>query len=180
VAWYGWLAAMVGFGGVLVTTHPSVGDFNLGYVAALVAAVSQAGTVIATRMLTGRDKPETIMFYVVLLAALMWVGPGLAFWQTPVAWQSPALVAIAICGPCAQYLFILAFRAGEASALAPYDYLRLVFNGAVGAMLFNEVPDPWTLVGGAMIVLSSIVILLINKTKSVVARQASGEPNQSR
>jgi drug/metabolite transporter (DMT)-like permease len=176
----GWLAAIVGFVGVLVATHPSAGDFNLGYVAALITSLLQAAIVVTTRMLTGRDSPETIMFYVVLIAVLVWAGPGIASWQAPVAWQWPALFAIGLCGPCAQYLFVLAYRAGEASALAPYDYLRLIFNGAVGAILFSEFPDRWTFVGGLLIVLSSIVILISNEAKGSASARMAHQRKQSR
>jgi drug/metabolite transporter (DMT)-like permease len=179
-AWYGWLAAIVGFVGVLVTTHPSVGEFNLGYVAALITALLQAAIVVTTRMLTGRDTPETIMFYVVLIAVLLWAGPGIAYWQAPAPWQWPSLIAIGLCGPCAQYLFVLAYRAGEASAVAPYDYLRLIFNGAAGAILFRELPDRWAFVGGLLIVLSSIAILAANEAKSSAGLRAAHERKQSR
>ena len=50
------------------------------------------------------------------------------------------------------------FRAGEASAVAPFDYLRLLFAGMVGIPLFSEYPDLWT-VGGAVVVVASTIYI---------------------
>jgi drug/metabolite transporter (DMT)-like permease len=157
VSWQRWLAAVSGFGGVLLILRPG-SELELAYAAPLVVAVLHASTIITTRMLAGRDSPETIMAYVVLIAGAVWVLPGLASWQTPTPSEWPFLLAIGICGSAAQYLFILAYRRGEASALAPFDYLRLVFNTTAGILIFNEVPDLWVSAGAVLILASAVVI----------------------
>jgi drug/metabolite transporter (DMT)-like permease len=68
------------------------------------------------------------------------------------------LVAIGAVGALSQYWWILAFRAGEASAVAPFDYSRLLFSALFGLAFFAEVPDAWTLAGAALIVASTIYI----------------------
>ena len=47
---------------------------------------------------------------------------------------------------------------GEASAIAPFDYSRLLFTGIIGLAFFSEVPDSWTVAGAALIVASTIYI----------------------
>jgi drug/metabolite transporter (DMT)-like permease len=68
------------------------------------------------------------------------------------------LTGVGLVGALSQYLWILAFRAGEASAVAPFDYLRLLFAGMIGLVLFQELPDSWTIGGAAVIVASTVYI----------------------
>jgi drug/metabolite transporter (DMT)-like permease len=42
--------------------------------------------------------------------------------------------------------------------MAPIDYIRLVFTAAAGYVLFNEVPTIWTLIGAAVVVVSTLFI----------------------
>ena len=57
-----------------------------------------------------------------------------------------------------QYCGLRAFRAAEASAVVPFDYLRLIFAIAIGFMVFGEIPDRWTLVGAAVLIASTLYI----------------------
>jgi drug/metabolite transporter (DMT)-like permease len=43
--------------------------------------------------------------------------------------------------------------------VAPVDFLRLPFVAIFGLVLFAEVPDAWTLAGGAIIALASVYIV---------------------
>ena len=62
------------------------------------------------------------------------------------------MVAIGLLGIGSQSLAIRAFRAGEASFVAPFEYSRLLFAAALGFFLFAETPDPWSYLGAAIIV----------------------------
>ena len=68
-----------------------------------------------------------------------------------------ALVS-AVLGVAGQGCAIRAYRAGEASLVAPFDYARLVFATGLGFLLFGDLPDRWTLAGAAVIVASSVYI----------------------
>ena len=53
---------------------------------------------------------------------------------------------------------IQAYRYGEASFLAPLAYTRIILIAAAGYLLFDEIPDAWTIAGGAVIVASALYI----------------------
>jgi drug/metabolite transporter (DMT)-like permease len=44
-----------------------------------------------------------------------------------------------------------ALAAGEASVVMPFDYLRLPFAAILGFLLYLEVPDAPTIIGGVVI-----------------------------
>ncbi len=58
-----------------------------------------------------------------------------------------------------QYINILALRAGEASALAPLDFTRLVFAGVLGLAMFGEQPSGRVFLGAAVIVGAALYTL---------------------
>ncbi len=96
-------------------------------------------------------------FWITTLGSLV---PGLLVWQTPTAWQTLWLVVIGFIGPMGQYVAIRSFRLGEASALAPVDYARLLFAVAAGYFVFAELPDRYTVLGAAIIVISTLYITI--------------------
>jgi drug/metabolite transporter (DMT)-like permease len=51
-----------------------------------------------------------------------------------------------------------AFAAAEASAVVPYDFVRLPVVALIGFVAFAEVPDLWTWIGAAVIAGSSVYI----------------------
>ena len=50
---------------------------------------------------------------------------------------------------------ILAYRAGEAAAIAPLDYVRLLYAVFLGLLLFGDWPSPYLYVGAAIIIAAS-------------------------
>lgn len=61
-------------------------------------------------------------------------------------------------GGASQACLVAAYRTGEATAVAPFDYTRLLFATVLGLILFGEVPDGWTVAGAAIIVASTTYI----------------------
>jgi drug/metabolite transporter (DMT)-like permease len=68
------------------------------------------------------------------------------------------LALMATFGVAAQGAYIRALAVAEASELAPYGFLRLLFAALAGFLFFSEVPDFWTVVGGTVIVASTLYI----------------------
>ena len=66
------------------------------------------------------------------------------------------LVMIGVFGSVAQYLFTRACHIGEAAALAPLEFSRLLIAAAVGYFVFLEVPGLLTLVGAFIVIASTV------------------------
>jgi len=63
-----------------------------------------------------------------------------------------------VIGVTSQAAIVRAYRIAEATAVAPYDYARLLFATGFGIVLFAEFPDVWTMVGAGIIVASTVYI----------------------
>ena len=59
---------------------------------------------------------------------------------------------IALSATVGQYFWVQAFKAGEMSAVAPFEYLRLPFAVFVGWLIWGETPVIWTYVGAAIVI----------------------------
>ena len=61
----------------------------------------------------------------------------------------------------------------DASAVIPFDYMRLPFVAVIGYFAFDEVPDLWTWIGAGVIAASAIYIAR-REARVARVRQASG------
>ncbi len=76
-----------------------------------------------------------------------------------VGWHRGLAAGVGGLGSLGQYLYIRAYRAGDASAVAPFNFLQLPFAAALGFVLFAEELSVATLIGGTLIVVSVLYIM---------------------
>ena len=146
-----WAAVGVGFLGVLIVLRPT-GAVELGALAGVLGAASYAAMLVNVRWLSRGMDANTLYLWGVTLLALFSLPPALVFWTMPSGHDWLVLGGIGVLGATSQYTAVRAYAVGEASAIAPTDYLKLVFALAGGALLFGERPDGWTLMGAGLIV----------------------------
>ena len=63
-----------------------------------------------------------------------------------------------ICGSVANLLLTQSYRLAEASLVTPIKYLSLVFAIVFGFLIWSEIPKILTLLGAALVILSSLII----------------------
>ena len=67
-------------------------------------------------------------------------------------------VGIALSATVGQYFWVQAFKSGEMSAVAPFEYMRLPFAVFVGWLIWGEMPVIWTYVGASIVIGSALYI----------------------
>ena len=156
-----WLAILVGLGGVLVVLRPTgSGVLTLGGLAVLASALGYAVSAITLRIVGRTDSTESQVFWLMACVAL---GAGLLAapdW-VPVRLRADGwiLLGVAVTGFVGQLAITEAFRRGEASAIAPFEYSALAWALAIDWIVWRVSPDAWTLVGAAIIVGSGIYLV---------------------
>ena len=154
-----WTATGVGFIGVLIMLRPG-GSMELAALVAIVGAFLVAAVSVLIKQLTVTEKPTTLLFYFGIVSTTVALGPALLVW-TPPTWQELLMMAaVGACGASAQTCMIRGFAVGEATAVVPFDYARLIFAGLFGFFIFTEVPDLWTVAGALLLVGSTLYIAL--------------------
>lgn len=160
VGWRRWTAVMVGFVGVLCIVKPTPAAFNAWALFGLGAALFGAFREIVTRRLDPALPSMVVAFISVVALTLVGCGVGITERWLAMGMREISYLAIAACFfSLAVYLAVLAFRAVDISAVAPFRYTFLVWAGIAGYIFFNEVPDRWSIAGAVLIVGSGLYTL---------------------
>jgi drug/metabolite transporter (DMT)-like permease len=160
VRWRRWTATAVGFAGVLIIMRPGTQSFQPAALVALLGSFLVADVIVLVKKLSATERNVTILFYFAVITAIVAAVPALFVWQTPTRYELGLLVLVGIAATLGQACSLRAYRAGEATAVVPFDYARLVFAAAYGYLFFAEVPDMWTWIGAAVLVASTLYIAL--------------------
>ena len=156
-----WRATAIGFAGVLIIVRPGFQEVGLATVAVIGAAVLYAGSNICVKIMMRTDTPAQAAIAVNLLVLPLSLAIALPGWVTPNAAQAVLLFGVGISGTLGIYLIARAYNAAEASAVVPYDFLRLPLTTAAAFALFAETPDIWTWLGALVIFASSYALVRI-------------------
>jgi len=160
-----WIAIVVGLAGVLVVLRPEGGGFlTLGGLAILGSAVCYAISAIAARILARTDNTQQMMFWLMLLMALGATALAAPEWVSVDRGHLWLLCALAVSGFFGQLAITEAFSHGEASVVAPFEYSALAWGVAIDWLLWQTLPDSYTLVGAAIIIGSGLYLIRHEKT----------------
>jgi drug/metabolite transporter (DMT)-like permease len=158
VRWRRWAATAVGFIGVVIVARPGSEVFDPAMLVALAGSFLIADVAVLVKKLSQSDRNVTILFYYGSITTVIAAVPAYFVWLTPMGTEWLQLIFIGISASFGQYCTLRALRVGEASAVMPFDYTRLVFAGLFGYVFFAETPDSWTLVGVSILVASTLYI----------------------
>jgi drug/metabolite transporter (DMT)-like permease len=156
-------ATVVGFLGVLVMVRPGVGGgFVMGLPAAAMLASSLlfAMTIIGMKVMTRDHRPLVLLVWSASLGLIFSLPGAFLSWRWPTPADFALLCLMGVIGICNQGFYIKAMESGDAAAMAPMEYIRLVFTAGAGFLLFNEVPSVWTIAGALVVVVSTLIITL--------------------
>jgi len=155
-----WIAIGVGMLGVLVVLRPTgTGMFTLAGGAVLLAAASYAVSAITVRIVNRTDSLDSQLFWLMALVAIGAGAMALPHWVPVRMEHAWILCGIAVTGFLGQLSITQAFRHGEASAIAPFEYSALAWGLAIDWLLWRTLPDGWMLAGAAIIVGSGIYLV---------------------
>ena len=168
-----WLAVIAGFIGVLLIARPEVDGWDIGVIAAAGSALTGALVAIWLRKLSSSEKSGSIGIYynnlgsLVCLAWVLWSG-----WLIPRGADLWLFLGFGIGCGMQQWLLTVSFRYAEASLLAPFEYLAMVFAAIVGFVFWGEVPVLTTWIGGAIIAASGLFIFMRRQKRKPSTRPA--------
>lgn len=153
-----WIAALIGFIGVLLIIRPGADSFEPASLFAVLATIGFAGRDLGTRAApSGLSAIQLGVYgFLMLLIAGVVAFFGTYQWIAITFNQAGHLVLIAVVGVIAYMALTSAMRSGAIGLVAPFRYTRLLFALTLGALVFSEVPDLLMLVGCLLIVSSGL------------------------
>lgn len=153
-----WIGLAVGFAGTVIILRPGFAEINVGALLVLVSAVFIAWSAIIVKIVARHDPPDTIAFYQLVYMLPLSLVPAAFLWRWPTVEQWLWAAAVGVLSTFAQRALTRSYAAADASAVAPFDFLRLPFAAVLGFAAFLELPDLWTLAGGLIIFVASIQV----------------------
>ncbi|MCO5092119.1 DMT family transporter [Bosea sp. (in: a-proteobacteria)] len=183
---YRWSAVTIGFAGVLIMLSPHLGvggpiggNAAIGAALALAGAFFSAFAAVEVRLLTQTEQTGAIVFYFMLLTSLLGLSTIALGWTIPTPQDALLLFVIGILGGLGQILIVQAYRYGDASLIAPFDYSSMLWAIAIGWFWFGEWPASAILIGAAIVMASGIYVIL-REHQLGLARRAQREVDSSR
>jgi drug/metabolite transporter (DMT)-like permease len=166
-----WSAVIIGFLGVLMILRPGAGAVPLGPAMIVVSgAVCWAVAMIAIRRMGEVGESSVVIVAWFSIGGTLLAGTLTVFvWVTPDPLQLAVLVGIGLVSTLAQLLMTEAYRRGEASIVAPFEYTGILWTTLIGLVIWDEQPAATMLAGVVMLIASGLYIL-----HREVARRRSG------
>jgi drug/metabolite transporter (DMT)-like permease len=160
IGWRRWSAIGFGFCGVLLITRPGFGGVHPAALLSLGATISYGLYAIITRIVSRVDSDQTSLFYSNFIGTLVMM-PVIPFvWQTPSSWLiALMLVMIGVLGSVGHFFLIVGHRLAPASVLSPFVYTQLVWVVLLGYLVFDHLPNAWTIAGASMVIGSGLFLL---------------------
>lgn len=158
----GWTAALAGFAGVLLIVRPGGGLDPLGVLFAAGNVGVSVAYFLLSRVLATSEKTLAMLFYTAVVGTVCFglAAPFYWFGKMPDALELTLFAGLGATAMLGHYCFTAAYRYAEASMLAPATYTHLVWAGALGWLVFGQVPDAIGLVGMAVIGLAGVLAAL--------------------
>lgn len=161
-----WGSTLLGFAGVVVAAGPKSLTDPLPIALTLIAALCWAWTHILVRMISQKETTINMMLtsngvvMLVSLATLPFV------WVTP-DWTSLLLIGmLGLVGASGQYFMFEGYRLAPASAVAPFEYMTLIWAFGWGFLIWGDWPPLAVFEGAGLIMLSGMALIFSESLKS--------------
>ncbi|MEM7045052.1 MAG: DMT family transporter [Pseudomonadota bacterium] len=160
-----WLSALIGLLGVLVVSPPGPGWLGSGGMLILISAALFAAAFLIGKTQTWVADDLSILFYLYATLTFFCTPLAISVWHWPDATAFFGLGIVALLSIAAHYAGIVALRRADASLVGLFDYLRLVWAGLIGIVLFQERPDLATVIGSLLITLAAVMPLVMDRSE---------------
>jgi drug/metabolite transporter (DMT)-like permease len=164
-------AILVGFIGMIIIVQPGVGSISPGIILAFIGAFFHSINLLIVKKLTANETANAIVVWMVIMLVPISFVPAIFVWEWPSALTWLYLWCLAICGTVGHSFFTRAFSLAEITSLQPFQFIKLPMIAFLAWIIFSELPEYWTWIGGIIIFTSTVYITRreakINKSKII-------------
>ena len=121
--------------------------------------------VILMKIITKKENSFQILIINNSIGFIVSISAAYFIWQQPTLYQWIALISLGLLMICAQAFYINAIALADASYIAPFSYMTLIFVTFYDFALFDEIPDYISLIGISIILTGAILLAWREKIK---------------
>jgi drug/metabolite transporter (DMT)-like permease len=153
-----WAAVIIGLFGALIIIRPGFGTAHWATVMPLATALCFALYQIVTRILAASDPAVTTFLYTAIVGIILSSAVTPFIWVPMSGFDWLVMIGIGVLGGGGHYCIIQAMRRAQATVLAPFGFIQLIWVTIAGFLIFDDFPDIYTITGAAIVVSSSIYV----------------------
>jgi drug/metabolite transporter (DMT)-like permease len=155
-----WAALLVGFGGVLIVTHPGANSLTLGALFALINAVLYGSVTVAVRGMARTESANTLVIWQLTVLAIFHSFLVVFGWRWPTPLDAVMLFGTGFINAIGQWFWTRALHMAPAAAVTPFYYLMLVWALVIGYFVWGDIPTVSLLAGSALVVAMGLLLFL--------------------
>jgi drug/metabolite transporter (DMT)-like permease len=156
---YRWSAVVVGFIGILIMVRPGAVELTTGHLAAFLAMLNGAVITLILRKIAGKERAPAMVLAVMLGLLVVSLPATLVVARMPTLADIALVACSGLIMGSAQFVMLQAFRQAPAASVAPMQYTMMVWALFYGAVLFGDSFRLNVLIGGAVVMGSSLYIM---------------------
>ncbi|NKB49775.1 MAG: EamA family transporter [Alphaproteobacteria bacterium] len=168
--WRRWAALLFGFAGVLVVLRPGFVALETGPLLILISTFIWGIVLVIIKSLGRKDATPTIIVYMVAIMTPLSLIPALFVWTWPTLEQYGLMLIMGLVGTAGHLTLTQALKLADTAVIMPIDFFKLVWASLFGFVLFAEVPDTFTWIGGTMIFVGATYLAIRERNDARAAR----------
>lgn len=166
VIWQRWVATITSFIGIAFALGFTDEKFAPESLILVASAASFASLDIINKKYVEEESMISMLFYSAIVTAILSLIPAISVWQTPTLYQMLLFFILGISANLILYFILKSFEILDATAVAPYRYMELLFATIIGYFLFDESFTKGTLYSAVVIIPSTLFVIYSENKKS--------------
>lgn len=163
-SWFQWLSVVLAFVGSLFIVKPTFGMEVIPAVAGLIGGLGAGIAYTCVRKLGQKGTKSTFIVFFFSAFTSVILAPIVIFNYQPMEWwQWGFLILTGLAASGGQFCVTAAYTYAPAKEISVYDYSQVIFAAILGFFFLNQVPDVFSIIGYAIIIVVAIAMYLKQK-----------------
>lgn len=153
-----WGCVIAAFTGAIFVVHPTAGIASFPALVGMFSGLCAGTAYVFVRKLGihGERGPVIVCFFSVFSTIIL--GPMMLLNYQPMSMYQ--LLMLLLCGISAtggQFSITAAYTHAPAKEISVFDYSQVVFAALWGFIIYQELPDIWSIIGYAIIIITAVI-----------------------
>ena len=157
------IAVCIAFIGALFIIKPTFDFEMIPYISGILGAIFAASAYTCLRVLGGKEKFYTVVFFFSLFSTVLILPFTIMVYKHMTLIQFTYLILAGIFASIGQFGVTLAYKYAPAKEISIFDYSNIIFSAIISIIIFNTMPDSYSLIGYIIIFTASYYMFLYNK-----------------
>ena len=156
------LAVVIAFVGALFVIKPSFHNADLvasliGFAGGMLAGVAYA---CVRKSTIGGEHSSYVVFFFSFVSTVILVPFTIYYYESMTLYQLFMLLLAGFAAAGGQFMITLAYKNAPSKEISVYDFSQIIFSAFFGFVIFEQVPDVYSVIGYVIIVLMAVLSFL--------------------